>query len=194
MQPTSTISTAATPDRSAPPSVDNPRVVAVCISAGGIPKRPLLNARILHTGIDGDRHAHEKHNRPERALSLFDLEILSQLVDEGFPLQPGTAGENITVAGLHVQDLLPGTLLGIGDALVRLEQPRKPCYVLDAIDPQLKHAMLGRCVYMASVVQPGTISPGMPIQLISPGTGDTRELPAGRLPAAHPADRSGPRT
>ena len=143
-----------------------PRVVAVCISAGGVPKRPIHEAEVNIQGIRGDLHAHNKHNRPDRALCLFDLEILRQLVDEGFLLEPGTTGENITVEGLNVQKCPAGTLLQIGKALIRLEAPRKPCYVLDAIHPQLKEAIIDRCGYMASVVTPGVIRPGLLIQQV----------------------------
>lgn len=141
----------------------NAYLVAVCTSGGGVPKRPLPTALVTEIGIDGDVHAHAKHNRPDRAISILDLEVMRDLVDEGFPLDPGTAGENLTVAGLGVQDLPSGTLLEIGDVVVRLESPRKPCYVLDAIDPRLKEAIVGRCGYMASVVRPGTLRPGLPI-------------------------------
>jgi MOSC domain-containing protein YiiM len=141
----------------------NKLVVAVCVSPGGIPKRPLAEGRVTLGGLAGDGRNHAKHIRPDRAISLFDLEILEQLVSEGFPLVPGAAGENLTVAGLHVQNLPPGTLLQIGDVVLKLEQPRKPCYVLDAIDPRLKDAIVGRCGYLASVVQPGTLFPQMPI-------------------------------
>lgn len=146
--------------------MSGPRVVAVCISAGGIPKRPQLEAEVSIEGICGDLHAHDKHNRPDRALCLFDLEILRQLVDEGFRLEPGTAGENITVEGLNIQELPTGTLLQIGEVLIRLEVPRKPCYVLDSIAPQLKDAIVGRCGYMASVLRPGTVRPGMTIERV----------------------------
>ena len=81
-------------------------------------------------------------------------------------MEPGTAGENITVEGLNVQELPTGTLLEIGDILIRLEAPRKPCYVLDVIDPRLKDVIIGRCGYMASVLQPGVIYPGMTIRRI----------------------------
>ncbi len=140
-----------------------PRVVAVSASAGGVPKHPLLEAEVTVEGIRGDLHAHDKHNRLDRALSLFDLEVLQRLIAEGFPLEPGTIGENLTVEGLHVQDLPEGTLLGIGEVVVRLEAPRKPCYVLDVIDPRLKDIIVGRCGYMASVVSGGMIRPGMAI-------------------------------
>ena len=151
------------------------RVVAVCVSRGGIPKHTLTAVRVTTGGLAGDSHAHEKHNRPERAVSLFDLEILTQLQKEGFPLYPGAIGENLTVAGLHVQGLPPGTLLEIGDVLLRLEEPRKPCYVLDAINPCLKDIIVGRCGYMASVVEGGMIKPGMEIVIASE---DQRGSPA----------------
>lgn len=143
------------------------KLVAVCISTGSIPKRSVDGVRTTTNGLEGDEHAHDKHNRPDRAVSLFDWEILTQLQGEGFHLYPGAIGENLTVAGLHVQHLPPGTLLEIGNVLLRLEQPRKPCYVLDAIDPSLKDVIVGRCGYMASVVREGIIDPSMSIKVFS---------------------------
>lgn len=139
------------------------RIVAVCTSVGGIPKSMMPSVRVTTEGLAGDGHAHAKHNRPDRAVSLFDLEILAQLRKEGFPLYPGAIGENLTVAGVRIQRMSPGTLLEIGDVLLRLEEPRKPCYVLDAINPCLKDVILGRCGYMASVLREGRIEPGMEI-------------------------------
>ncbi len=146
-------------------SAVTPQVVAVCVSSGGIPKIPLQQAVVTPHGIAGDGHAHDKHNRLDRAVSLFDLEILEELVAEGFALRPGAAGENLTVAGLHVQSLSRGTRLRIGNVVLQLEEPRKPCYVLDAIDERLKDAIVGRCGYMASVIQPGVIHPEMEIEV-----------------------------
>lgn len=148
-----------TPEMQAPRG----RLVAVCVSGGGIPKQRVASVPVTTDGLAGDGHAHAKHNRPARAVCLFDLEILNQLQDEGYPLFPGAIGENLTVAGLHVQQMPPGTLLEIGDVLLQLEEPRKPCYVLDAIDPTLKDAIAGRCGFMASVVRGGAIAPGMTV-------------------------------
>jgi MOSC domain-containing protein YiiM len=144
-----------------------PYVLAVNTSAGGIPKIPAAAGFVSQTGIVGDGHHHAKHVRPDRAVSLFDQEVLQQLIQEGFPLVPGAAGENLTVTGLNVQTMQPGTLLKIGDVVLKLEQPRKPCYVLDAIDPQLKEAIVGRCGYMASVHREGLIRPGMAVEVIN---------------------------
>lgn len=143
------------------------QLVAVCVSCGSIPKRPLPTVRVTTEGLAGDGHAHAKHSRPDRAVSLFDLEILAQLQKEGFPLYPGAIGENLTVVGLHIQRMLPGALLEIGEVLLRLEEPRRPCYVLDAINPCLKDVIVGRCGYMASVVRGGMIGPGMEIVSVS---------------------------
>jgi len=153
----------------------DPYVLAVSISPGGIPKQPQRRARALKAGLAGDARNHTKHIRPDRALSIWDYEILEHLVREGFPLTPGAAGENLTVVGLDVQQMQPGTQLQVGDVLIRLEQPRKPCYVLDAIDPRLKEVIVGRCGYMASVIREGTICPGMTIGLVPPSGADKRD-------------------
>lgn len=144
------------------------RVLAVCVSPGGIPKLPVAVAWASPGGLTGDGRNHTKHISPQRAVSLFDWEILEQLCEEGFALVPGSIGENLTVAGLNVQRLQPGDLLAVGDVLLRLEEPRKPCYVLDAIDPRLKEVIVGRCGYLASVVRAGAIHPGSRIALANP--------------------------
>ena len=170
----------AASDRTHSPEVKLGRVVAVCVSRGSIPKRTLSAVQVTTDGLQGDGHAHAKHNRPERAVSLFDLEILTQLQREGFPLYPGAIGENLTVEGLHVQRLPSGTLLEIGDVLLRLEEPRKPCYVLDAISPCLMDVIVGRCGYMASVLEGGMIRPSMEIVVVPP-QGQLRLGPAGMV-------------
>jgi MOSC domain-containing protein YiiM len=147
------------------------RVVAACVSGGGIPKRPVDRAWVTLDGLAGDAHAHDKHIRADRAVSLFDIEILEKLVTEGFALSPGAAGENLTLAGLDVQSLPAGTCLAVGEVVLRLEAPRKPCYVLDAIDPRLQKAIVGRCGYMASVVHEGLIEPGMSVEARESPTG-----------------------
>lgn len=153
-------------DRSRP-AARSGRIVAVCISAGGIPKLPVESAMVDQQSIVGDGRAHAKHIRPDRAVSLWDLEILEQLVKEGFALVPGAAGENLTVENLDVQSLPVGSVLTVGEVQLRLESPRKPCYVLDAIDPRLKEVIVGRCGYLASVLRGGVIRPGSAIRLAS---------------------------
>lgn len=144
-------------------------VVAISISPGGIPKFPQPDAWLTIDGIVGDGRNHTKHIRRERAVSLLDEEVLEQLRDEGFPVWPGAIGENVTVRGLDVQAMSPGTTLQVGQTILRLEEPRKPCYVLDAIDVRLKDAIVGRCGYLASVVRGGLLHPGATVEPLHNG-------------------------
>jgi MOSC domain-containing protein YiiM len=136
-------------------------VVAVCISSGGVPKQPVDRAEVLADGLIGDGRHHEKHRRNDRAVSIQDLELLEQLAGEGYAVGPGIMGENITVQDLHVQSLAIGDRLRFQDGpVLELASVRKPCYVLDAIHPELKNAVVGRCGFLCRVVEPGTLYPG----------------------------------
>jgi MOSC domain-containing protein YiiM len=158
--------TRASSDRLSPPA--SGRVLAVCISHGGIPKKPVPAAQLVFTGLVGDGHAHEKHIRPHRALLIQDDEKLDELRREGFDLGPGTLGENLTVRHLHVQELSPGTRLRLeGGPLLELSEPRQPCFVLDQIDSRLQTAVVGRCGYLAKVVEEGPVHEGQRIDVIS---------------------------
>lgn len=165
-----------------------PFVLSVNTSAGGIPKLPQASAVAMKDGLQGDGRNHVKHVRPDRAVSLWDYELLRSFVAEGFALTPGAAGENLTVRNLNVQAMPPGTLLRIGEAVLKLEQPRKPCYVLDAIDPQLKDVVVGRIGFLASVVREGMIRPGMPIEVLVVGEVDADSAQSSSVPARDPID------
>lgn len=141
-------------------------LVAVSLSEGGIPKHPQNSVEVIEQGIVGDHQAHEKHRRPDRALSLWDEEILQELCREGYHIVPGAIGENLLLRGVEIQQMTPGTLLEIGSVLVKLEQPRKPCFILDPIDVNLKDVIVGRCGYMASVVTSGEIRPGDVVRIV----------------------------
>lgn len=144
-----------------------PTVIAVNISQGGIPKLPVDRARVTLARIEGDGRDHAKHDRPDRAVSLIDDELLAQLRAEGYPVTPGAMGENLTVRGLDVQSLPPGTRLRFsGGVEIALTEARKPCFVLDAIDPALKDAVVGRCGYLARVTVEGEIGPGETITIV----------------------------
>jgi len=143
------------------------RIIAVCISPGGIPKRPVPEAQLGTTGFVGDGHEHEKHNRPHRAVLIQDEEKLDELRREGYALTLGTLGENLTVRDLHVQSLAPGTRLRLENGpLLELSEPRRPCFVLDQIDPRLQTAVTGRCGYLASVIEPGRVFEGQIIDIV----------------------------
>ena len=135
-----------------------PRVVSVNISSGGVPKLPIDSGTVTFDGLIGDGHNHEKHRTPLQAVCLQDIEKLEELSREGFSLSVGTTGENLTVKNLHVNSLPVGTTLAFsGGVILELTKVRKPCYVLDAIDPRLKEVIVGRCGLYAKVLREGII-------------------------------------
>ncbi|WP_299493549.1 MOSC domain-containing protein [Acaryochloris sp. IP29b_bin.137] len=97
------------------------QVIQINVSDGGVPKKSVPSAHIDVEGLVGDRQKNLKHHGgPDRAICLWSAEIIEMLQGEGHPIRPGAAGENITVAGLDWQQLIPGVQLQLGDS-VRLE-------------------------------------------------------------------------
>ena len=153
-------------------------VISVNTSPGGIPKLSLSRVRLLEGGLEGDGHDHAKHDTPQQAVSIQDIEVLRELAGEGFAVSAGSTGENLTVAGLGVNQLPVGTVLSLVDGpVMELTKVRKPCFVLDQIDPRLQEAIRGRCGMYARVLQPGALAPGQSIEV---------RLPAARSGAVSP--------
>ncbi len=97
-----------------------PRAVAslfqINVSDGGVPKRPVPEVAIGRSGLAGDRQRNRSvHGGPDRAVCLFSLERLEALRAEGHPIEPGAAGENLTIAGLDWAALKIGHRLRIGE-------------------------------------------------------------------------------
>jgi MOSC domain-containing protein YiiM len=148
---------------------ETPHVMAVCISEGGIPKQVIEAAEVSANGLEGDGHDHDKHNRPHRAVLIQDMELLADLEREGFPVAPGVLGENLTTQHLDVQHREVGTRLEFeAGPTLELTEPRKPCFVLDQIHPDLQEAVAGRGGFLARVIVPGRVFVGQRITVSPP--------------------------
>ncbi len=146
-----------------------PFVVSINISSGGIPKHPVDAIKVNFDGLESDRHDHEKHRTPTQAVCLQDIEKLWELKEEGFALERGTTGENLTVQGLAVNRIPIGAVLELsGGVILEVTKVRKPCYVLDSIDRRLQAAITGRCGMYAKVLKEGTVRKGETIVVKSP--------------------------
>ena len=141
-------------------------IVSVNVSAGGIPKLPVNEAEVTPGGLAGDGHDHDKHNTPLQAISIFDLEDLEDLRVEGYDVSPGILGENLTVKGLETDELKPGDRLRLsGGVELEFTKLRKPCFVLDAVSPDLKEVIKGRCGGYAKVITAGAVRAGETIDV-----------------------------
>lgn len=135
------------------------KILSINISKGGIPKLPVSSLRLHMDGFDGDGHNHEKHRTTIQAVCLQDVEKFNELRDEGYSLEAGMIGENLTMRDLNVNHLPIGTILRFSSGVViELTKVRKPCYVLDAIHPRLKEDIVGLCGMYAKVLQDGILS------------------------------------
>jgi MOSC domain-containing protein YiiM len=104
------------------------RVHAINVSDGGVPKLPRQSVAVRRLGLEGDRQEDlEHHGGPDRAVSLFGLEVIEALRAEGHPISPGSTGENLTIAGLGWAALKPGDRLQVGEAELQVASYAAPC-------------------------------------------------------------------
>jgi MOSC domain-containing protein YiiM len=122
--------------------------------------RPLGTARLESgIGLDGDKHANAASRRQ---VLIADREALDQL-----ELEAGVIKENITVEGLDVMKLNPGTQLKLGaEAVLEITSICEPCFRMDEIRPGLKAALEGRRGMNSRVISGGQIAVGDPITIV----------------------------
>ncbi len=101
----------------------------ISVSDGGVPKRAVASAAISAEGVLGDRQRDLKHHGgPDRAVCLYSAELIERLREEGHPIEPGSAGENLTIAGLDWAGVCPGVRLRIGgDVVLEITGYTSPC-------------------------------------------------------------------
>lgn len=104
----------------------------ISISSGGVPKLPVPSAKVSIQGLEGDwQNDRRYHGGPERAVCLFPLSLIKLLNSEGHPIAPGTIGENLTLAGVSVEDwakLVPGSrLIFSGGVQLEVVSYSNPC-------------------------------------------------------------------
>lgn len=105
------------------------KVHRVNVSNGGVPKRPVGSALVTTGGVVGDRQSDLRfHGGPTRAVSLFSLEVIERLRAEGHPIEPGSAGENVTLAGLDWTLVAPASRLRFeGGVVLEIVSYCTPC-------------------------------------------------------------------
>ena len=165
-----------------PPSSDaKGRVVCTGFAPhGGLPNQSAIQIEANSSGVAGEKFRHPKiHGGRDKALLLVSLEVLDQLAYEGFPVEPLSLGENVTVEGIDFAALRPGMLLRIGEVTVRLTTVRGPCKALDRYSAELPGRIYDRRVksgdhsspvwawsgFYAAVEKPGIIRPGDAVEI-----------------------------
>src|SRR5581483_2091197 len=141
------------------------RVAQVNVSQGGVPKRPVLAARIGKLGLEGDKvRLTRVHGGPERAVCLYGLERIDALREEGHAIFPGALGENLTLEGLDWDLVVPGARLRVGSALLEVTKYAVPCattapFVSDDLKRYHQDHFPGWSRVYARVLEEGDVAP-----------------------------------
>jgi MOSC domain-containing protein YiiM len=140
---------------------------AINVSDGGVPKLARDSCVVRRLGLEGDRQQDlEHHGGPERAVSLFSLEVIEALRAEGHPITPGSTGENLTLAGLEWAALAPGARLQIGEVELQIASFAAPCNNINASFSDRRSVRVSQKVHAgwsrlyARVLKEGTVHVG----------------------------------
>jgi MOSC domain-containing protein YiiM len=167
-------------------------VVAVSRSATHDMRKPnVASVRLLAgLGVEGDAHqgATVQHRsrvkrdptQPNlRQVHLLHSELHAELLEQGFALEPGEMGENITTRGIDLLALPRGTRLRLGaNAVVEVTGLRNPCYQLDGLQQGLMAATLARDAQGGLVRKAGVMSVVVEGGEVRAGDAIAVELPA----------------
>lgn len=151
-----------------------PHITHINISDGGTPKLPIPAVQITPDGLIGDRQRNLKyHGGPDRAVCLWSADIIQTLQTDGHPIAPGSAGENITIAGLPWENLGPDTQIQLGENVrLLITDYAAPCRHISKYFSDRRYSRISQKHYpgisrlYARVLSPGTVHVGDRIQLI----------------------------
>jgi MOSC domain-containing protein YiiM len=166
-------------------------VVAVCRDSEHRFSKPVADEITLleGLGVEGDAHAgvtvrHRSRvavdpTQPNlRQVHLLHTELHDQLREQGFTVQAGQMGENITTRGVDLLALPQGTILRLGPhAVVEVTGLRNPCNQINDFQPGMLKAVLdkdehGRPVRKAGIMgivrRGGRVKPGDTIRVELP--------------------------
>lgn len=141
----------------------------------GIFKDPIEGSVMLRTlNLDGDRQADlAVHGGPTKAVYAYPSEHYAYWRKE-FPdmqLPWGMFGENFTTEGFAEASTNIGDRFAIGQAIVRVSEPRMPCYKLgikfQRNDILRKFLATGRTGFYFSVEQEGEVAAGEEFTLLT---------------------------
>ena len=141
------------------------RIVAVCTSREkGTTKAQIPEGELREEfGLVGDAHA---DCCTHRQVSLLATESIAKMQGLGIELKPGDFAENLTVEGLDLLSVVPGTRLRVGEEIeLEVTQIGKECHAGCAIQQLVGKCIMPKEGIFARVIRGGVVRPGDPISL-----------------------------
>lgn len=134
-------------------------------------KSPVVGEVLLRPGgLVGDEQADRKnHGGPDKAVLVYPAEHYADPVSPASGLPVGSLGENLSTAGLLESDVRIGDVLTLGECVLQVSQPRRPCYKMGARhgipDLPVRMQERGHTGYYLRVLQQGTVAAGQALRL-----------------------------
>ena len=142
----------------------------------GMYKHPVAEAWADLNGLRGDVQADRRfHGGPDKAVHHYPAEhyprLAAQAPAAAQALCAGSLGENLSTTGWDEHNVCIGDCYQVGDALLQVTQPRKPCWKINA-----RFEVEGLSVFVAeqgltgwycAVRRPGRLWPGAPLRRVS---------------------------
>jgi MOSC domain-containing protein YiiM len=142
----------------------------------GLPKTPVAELRITSAGAEGDYNHYRAttlNGDRDQAILLVTQELLSQLRSEGWPVEPGHLGENITLDQVSEAELRPGTRVRVAEVLLEVTKPCDPCTELHSLPyvgarrgAEFVRSLVNRRGWYARVLVPGVVRVNAPVQIL----------------------------
>ena len=161
-----------------PLAIDGRRILSA------IGKQPVAGPVVVHSlGLDGDEQADPSvHGGLSKAVYAYPSEHmafwLAQRREHGASLfagtpddalPPGFMGENLSLQGLLETDVWVGDTLHFPDCVLRVTEPRQPCFKFNAImgfnQAGKVMAQSGFCGFYLAVQVPGSLQAGQTFEL-----------------------------
>jgi MOSC domain-containing protein YiiM len=118
-------------------------------------KTPISEAVMKQNfGIEGDAHTGNWH----RQVSLLAQEDIEEMIKKGAKGTYGDLAENITTQGIDLANLPIGTILNIGEAVLKVTQIGKKCHEHCAIFRQIGDCVMPRMGIFTRVIKGGKIN------------------------------------
>ena len=143
------------------------KIIAVCISSTkGVRKTPCPSGVFLENyGMADDVHAERGINRQ---VSLLSVDSIVKMKDMGLSVGPGDFAENLTVEGMELYTLLPGTRIAVGhEVILEISQIGKACHRGCAIFKEVGKCIMPKEGVFATVVKGGEVRTGDAVDILT---------------------------
>ena len=141
----------------------------------GLPKKAVESAEIHFGGVDGDYNnfrQEKKKGEPDMAVMLITRGVLDDLNSEGWPVESGDLGENLTISDLSYASIQPEQKYRVGTALLQISFKCEPCTYLYSLSylgkekgTEFFKIVKDRRGWYARVLEEGVVSAGDIIKL-----------------------------